>query len=149
MNTYDIQLKFAATVTTMKKIFTVGISGVTCGGKSSLVKRLTVALEEAGFKTRSLHQDEFYLETNCLTFIHELGYHNWDEPKSIDFVKIARSHQELVLAGQCDVILVEGNVIFADASLEWRFDLKYFIRGEYTRYDVTNFSIIQITTFLQ
>lgn len=118
----------------MKKVFTVGIGGVTCGGKSTIVNRLSSTLSEAGVKYKIFRQDDFYIDQSKMTFIPTLNYHNWDEAKSVDFQRLYKSYEKDAtksIDNFFDVIIIEGHMILGNENLVSQMDLKYFIRGEF------------------
>ncbi|OQR78820.1 nicotinamide riboside kinase 2-like, partial [Tropilaelaps mercedesae] len=107
----------------------IAVSGVTNGGKTSLIERLRKEFPEAGF----VSQDTFFfseedprhqwLQTE--TFRHQ----NWELPSAIDFVLLKSKVRSLTCSGSClpyRILLIEGHVIFADLDIVAWSDKKYF-----------------------
>lgn len=76
----------------------VGISGVTCGGKTTLAETLKNAFNN----TIVICQDDYFLPKNDSrhVFIPELNYNNWDILAALDMNKM-KSDINTVLSRYC------------------------------------------------
>ncbi|KAJ3661470.1 hypothetical protein Zmor_005865 [Zophobas morio] len=76
------------------KLLIIGISGVTCGGKTTLSSRLKECLP----KTRLISQDDYFLDVDDPrhTWISELNHINFDILSSLDMEKMNRDIQNIV-----------------------------------------------------
>jgi uridine kinase len=131
------------------KPFLIGIAGGTGSGKTSVARRIYQSLhvESAAF----LDYDAYYKELGHLS-LEERGAINFDHPDSLD-VELFIHHLERLIEGQAiekpvydftrhtrapetvrveprDVVLVDGILLFADATLREMFDLKIFVDTE-------------------
>ena len=131
------------------KPFLIGIAGGTGSGKTSVARRIYESLhvESAAF----LDYDAYYKELGHLS-LEERGAINFDHPDSLD-VELFIHHLERLIEGDAiekpvydftrhtrapetvrveprDVVLVDGILLFADATLREMFDLKIFVDTE-------------------
>jgi uridine kinase len=131
------------------KPFLIGIAGGTGSGKTSVARRIYESLhvESAAF----LDYDAYYKELGHLS-LEERQRINFDHPDSLD-VSLFIHHLEQLIAGRGiekpvydftrhtrapqtvrveprDVVLVDGILLFADATLREMFDLKIFVDTE-------------------
>jgi len=131
------------------KPFLIGIAGGTGSGKTSVARRIYESLhvESAAF----LDYDAYYKELGHLS-LEERGAINFDHPDSLD-VELFIHHLERLIEGRAiekpvydftrhtraprtvrveprDVVLVDGILLFADATLREMFDLKIFVDTE-------------------
>ena len=131
------------------KPFLIGIAGGTGSGKTSVARRIYQSLhvESAAF----LDYDAYYKELGHLS-LEERGAINFDHPDSLD-VELFIHHLERLTGGlpiekpvydftrhtrapetvrvePRDVVLVDGILLFADATLRELFDLKIFVDTE-------------------
>lgn len=106
------------------RVLTVGISGVTCGGKSSLTSLLKAAFPGSV----SVCQDDYYRKNTCpwITTADGESYENWDAIECIDMDRMTR---DVFLAAHSPnrFVIVEGFSIFGHPPLVELCDLKYFI----------------------
>uniref|UniRef100_A0A131YT53 Nicotinamide/nicotinate riboside kinase n=1 Tax=Rhipicephalus appendiculatus TaxID=34631 RepID=A0A131YT53_RHIAP len=104
----------------------VGVSGVTNGGKTSLVNHLRKAFEGCVV----LHQDDFFRSEfdPKHEMITELNHANWETLSSVDWDKLmdavaaCTSRQPAGLK----LIIVDGHIIFNNPRLNELFDKRYF-----------------------
>ena len=115
-----------------KGVLTVGISGVTCGGKSSLTNILKVAFPRAQF----ICQDDFYYpDANSLPKAKGEGcseFANWDSIQSLDMVLMTQKVQATLKEMEetqpnKSLLIIDGFLIFNYPPLAELCDLKYFI----------------------
>jgi uridine kinase len=131
------------------KPFLIGIAGGTGSGKTSVAKRIyqSLHLDAAVF----IDYDSYYKELGHLS-LEERQRINFDHPDSLDTPLLIRHLRQLmagepiekplydftrhtratdsVLVQPRDVILVDGILLFADATLREMFDLKIFVDTE-------------------
>ena len=131
------------------KPFLIGIAGGTGSGKTSVARRIYESLhvESAAF----LDYDAYYKELGHLP-LEERERINFDHPDSLD-IELFIHHLQRLIDGQPiekpvydftrhtrapqtvrveprDVVLVDGILLFADATLREMFDLKIFVDTE-------------------
>jgi len=130
----------------MSKVTIIGIAGGTGSGKTTLVKRLTAAFDDADVLV--LNHDNYYRRNDHLTY-EERTQLNYDHPDSLetdlmvehlkklkkgeeikcpvyDFTVHNRSDKELLIK-PAKVIIVEGILIFTDPWLREQMDMKVFV----------------------
>jgi len=118
-----------------KGVLTVGISGVTCGGKSSMANLLKAAFPSASF----ICQDDFYYsDPNALPKAKGegcSGFANWDSILSLDMVsmmkKVQTTLRELEEKPNPSLLIIDGFLIFNYPPLAELCDLKYFLTLPY------------------
>lgn len=115
-----------------RKVLTVGLSGVTCGGKSSITSLLKTVFPSATF----ICQDDFYYaDVESLPRVpDETSRPNWDSLDSLDMVSMTRKVQETLdtltkgsQPSSQSLIIIDGFLIFNYLPLAELCDLKYFI----------------------
>lgn len=115
-----------------RKVLTVGVSGVTCGGKSSITNLLKKKYPQATF----ICQDDFYFpEAHSLPVIASdgSGRVNWDTLDSIDMDSMTKKARATLnaLSNHASpskrLLIIDGFLIFNYAPLAELCDLKYFI----------------------
>jgi uridine kinase len=131
------------------KPFLIGIAGGTGSGKTTVARRIyqSLHLDSAAF----IDYDSYYKELGHLS-IEERQRINFDHPDSLD-TPLLVEHLERLMAGEAiekpvydftrhtrapetvpvqprDVVLVDGILLFADATLREMFDLKIFVDTE-------------------
>ena len=115
----------------LQKVLTVGISGVTCGGKSSMTKMLKAAFPHASF----ICQDDFYYsDPSSLPKAKGEGcseFANWDSILSLDMVRMTQKVQttlrELEENSNQGLLIIDGFLIFNYPPLAALCDFKYFL----------------------
>ncbi|XP_036363833.1 nicotinamide riboside kinase 1-like isoform X1 [Octopus sinensis] len=113
-----------------KNILSVGISGATNSGKSSLTKKLA----EYFPNSTSFCQDDYFRKVGSknLELIPELDCYNWDVLSALDTDKMVTDiNQQASSLAQTDktvhLLLVDGFLIFNHRPLSEMFDRKYFL----------------------
>ncbi|XP_046416449.1 nicotinamide riboside kinase 1 isoform X1 [Neodiprion virginianus] len=114
----------------------VGISGVTCSGKTTLSKEINAKLTNSVV----ISQDDYFLPTDSPrhTFIPELNHINMDIISSLDMEKMHNDILQVIQDfetgngdGNCRttrrVLIVEGFLIFSYKPISDLTNLKYFI----------------------
>ncbi|CAO3653710.1 unnamed protein product [Mucor fragilis] len=71
----------------MTKIFTIGISGPSCSGKTTATRILRQILEN----TAIIYQDDYYKPEKLVPIDPKTKLANWDCPESVDFDAFARN----------------------------------------------------------
>ena len=110
----------------------VGISGVTCGGKSSLAKLLKSRFPRAAL----IHQDDYFLPNNSLLprSLGGVDHANWDSIEAVDMVKlmdkVASTLKELSCQSK-SLLIIDGFLIFNYPPLAELCHLKYFLTLPY------------------
>lgn len=104
----------------------VGVSGVTNGGKTSLVNYLQKAFDGCVV----LHQDDFFRSEydDKHEMIPELNHANWEALSSVDWDKL----HDAVAASTSQqppglkLMIIDGHIIFNNPKLAKVFDKRYF-----------------------
>ena len=110
----------------------VGISGVTCGGKTSLTKMVKRVFPHATV----ISQDDYFLP-NTNTLPQSLGgisHANWDSIESLDMVKMMEKIHSTITEIESQsksLLLVDGFLIFNYPPLARLCDLKFFVTLPY------------------
>lgn len=109
----------------------IGISGVTCGGKTSLTLRLRDLLNQYFFSRKktvnilTLSQDDFFLkpEDPRHVFLPSLGHNNWELPTAVDLNKM---HQKAlgIISGKENAEIEKTSNVEMEAVGESKFGLK-------------------------
>lgn len=118
-----------------KKWIIIGLSGATCGGKSSLAKQITNEFKNSVV----ICQDNYFLPTDDPrhTKIPELNHNNWEILTSMDMEKMWLDIQKILEStpkGQAPketngkaVLIIDGFIIFKCKTITNLCDLKYFL----------------------
>ena len=118
----------------LSKATVVGISGVTCGGKTSLTKMLKEMFPWAAI----ICQDDFYHQESDL--IPKLSPElkpalvNWDSIDSLDMISMTNHVRSTIQKLEKDaksLLIIDGFLIFNYPPLAELCDLKYFITLTY------------------
>ncbi len=101
----------------------VGIGGISRSGKSFLAEQLQHAFEARDYSVKVLSQDDFVFPEEQIPKIN--GHVDWEIPESIDF----EAFIEAIKAAnhRCDLILLEGLMLFWNSDLLKLLDLCVFI----------------------
>ena len=108
----------------------VGIAGVTCGGKTTLAKRLVDILREQQKTVTFVSQDDYFLPKESVEQVQSstdpsVYFYNYDSPKAVDAIAFKTaidaalaSHQFVIVEGnmftemhQIDAILTRNSVV--------------------------------------
>jgi nicotinamide/nicotinate riboside kinase len=105
----------------------VALSGVTCGGKTTLASRLMTELA-----CSVLHQDLYFLDADDPRheFIPSLGHNNWELLTSMDMPKMLEDTQAMVVRGGKEVLLVEGHSVLNYPPIAQMCHLKFYLTLE-------------------
>jgi len=126
----------------MMKILTVGVSGASCSGKTTIASRLEKMLPHCCV----INQDTYYHEESSDCHIRKGNHINWEVLEAFNMDKMhsdiaaakknmltsaTSSRQslpdEVVPKNTIPVLIVEGIVIFRDPEILEQCDMKYFI----------------------
>jgi len=107
----------------------VGISGVCCGGKTTLVDALK---EKLPYPVVTVHQDDYFFpeDSDRHVYIKELNHANWDIISSIDMESL---HQNVIRvlnnppSSNQGIILIDGNLIFNFGPIQRLCHKKFYI----------------------
>lgn len=119
-----------------KKRVVVGISGVSCGGKTTVASALynwLGGLAENGQGTL-LMQDDYYLPFDELPLNTFTNFKEFDEPESVKMHEIRETiirWLEQPEPEETQVLIVEGTMIFTDATICELCDLRYLVHVDF------------------
>lgn len=131
-----------------ESVLVVAIGGVTCSFKSTIAKNIKriITSEYEGIKVDIVHQDEYYLTSDKVPPIPELGHYDYECPESLrmddltnDVLSLINKHCNDQVIGGSDqqsnipksVIIIEGIMLFCHEPLRKMFDQLYFMHGSY------------------
>lgn len=105
----------------MSKKLVVVITGVTCGGKTTISNNLKNTFDNISI----IHQDDFYYTDydQHLEIIPELNYHMWDTINAYNMDHLIAS----VESETSNILLLEGINLFDDVRIFRLADLSFFI----------------------
>ncbi|XP_075225661.1 nicotinamide riboside kinase 1 [Lycorma delicatula] len=115
-----------------KNWIVIGISGVTCGGKSTLA----TALHKLYPSSVILNQDDYFLpvDSDKHVLIPELNHFNWDILTAFDMHKM-KSDITTTLNRRSEIepniLIIEGLLILCDEDVSRLCDKKYFLTLTY------------------
>ena len=111
-------------------MFCGDVTGVTCGGKSSIASLLKTTFPRAKF----ICQDDFYFpHDGSSKELSSASLPNWDSIESIDMVSMTREVKETIDSFSNEklptenLLVIDGFLIFSYAPLAELCDLKYFL----------------------
>lgn len=105
----------------------IGIGGVSRSGKSTLSLLLRDALvQQQGKRVQVLHQDDWVRPESEIPRIK--GHTDWECPESMDFRQLERAMR--AAATDCDVVIVEGILVFYDEAVNALFDRRYLVEAD-------------------
>lgn len=134
-----------------RKWLVIGVSGVTCGGKTTLANALKHYLQQnigqSGLHDRMsigrtciIHQDEYFLEEDDPRhkLVAELGHNNWELPSALDGDRMMTDiwnclggAENLFVSSdpptKLDILLIEGFVIFNEPEVLQLCHLKFHL----------------------
>jgi nicotinamide/nicotinate riboside kinase len=106
----------------------VGLGGVTNGGKTSMCQSLKRLFSSNKYNLRvvPMHLDDYFRAPDDSNHAHltEFNHHDWDSLNALDvdrFVSDIESNRY-----KCDLLLIEGFLIFNIPRLNQSFDLIYY-----------------------
>ncbi|RWR98907.1 nicotinamide riboside kinase 1-like protein, partial [Dinothrombium tinctorium] len=114
-----------------KKTKIIGISGVTCGGKTYLSE----ALKRSFVGSVIVNQDDYFREEDdpCHEWIDVSPvrkHQNWETLSSIDWSAFSTKISDILNGDhihETGLILIEGHIIFNYDKFPFSFDRKYFV----------------------
>lgn len=120
-----------------KQKIVVGVSGVSCGGKTTVATGLLAWLNKSEQNATVVTQDDFYKPASELPMNTFTNFLEFDEPESVrmDLIKqkIEEWLDEPVELDQEDaqILIVEGTMIFTDPSICDLCDLRYLVHVDF------------------
>lgn len=113
-----------------KSRIVVGISGVSCGGKTTVANAVSKWLGSYG---TIIHQDDYYLPPEMLP-INEYNFPEFDEPEAIEMDNLCQDIKKWQESksenGETEVLIVEGTMIFTNREVCKLCDLRYIIHAD-------------------
>jgi len=115
----------------------VGVSGVSCGGKTTVASGLNNWLNKSEQNAKLIMQDDFYKPASELPINTFTNFLEFDEPESVrmDLIKqkIEEWLDEPVELDQEDaqILIVEGTMIFTDPEICDLCDLRYLVHVDF------------------
>ncbi|XP_044736182.1 nicotinamide riboside kinase 1 [Chrysoperla carnea] len=113
--------------------FVLGLSGVTCGGKTTLAKELHNKIPNSYL----IHQDNYFLpiDSSLHTHLPELKAINWEILSSLDMEKMKNDIFDLIKDKRCsltdtnciNLLIIEGFSIFNYNQFKNLFHKMYFL----------------------
>jgi len=120
-----------------KQKIVVGVSGVSCGGKTTVASGLNNWLNKSEQNATLIMQDDFYKPASELPINTFTNFLEFDEPESVrmDLIKqkIEEWLDEPVELDQEDaqILIVEGTMIFTDPEICDLCDLRYLVHVDF------------------
>merc|ERR1712050_799461 len=120
-----------------KQKIVVGVSGVSCGGKTTVASGLNNWLNKSEQNATLIMQDDFYKPASELPINSITNFPEFDEPESVrmDLIKdkILEWLDEPVELDQEDaqILIVEGTMIFTDPEICDLCDLRYLVHVDF------------------
>jgi len=120
-----------------KQKIVVGVSGVSCGGKTTVASGLNNWLNKSEQNATLIMQDDFYKPASELPINSITNFPEFDEPESVrmDLIKdkILEWLDEPVELDQEDaqILIVEGTMIFTDPDICELCDLRYLVHVDF------------------
>merc|ERR1712050_769264 len=120
-----------------KQKIVVGVSGVSCGGKTTVASGLNNWLNKSEQNATLIMQDDFYKPASELPINSITNFPEFDEPESVrmDLIKdkILEWLDEPVELDQEDaqILIVEGTMIFTDPEICNLCDLRYLVHVDF------------------
>jgi len=125
-----------------KRRLIVGISGVSCGGKTTVAKAVREWLGDHG---EMIMQDDYYLPAKELPINPFTKFHEFDEPESVKMHEIVADILAWKMQGsdvtddeaeipveEKQVLIVEGTMIFTNPEILKLCDLRYMIHVDFS-----------------
>lgn len=112
-----------------KRRIVVGISGVSCGGKTTVASALNKWLDNQG---QLIMQDDYYLPPKDLPINTITNFPEFDEPESVKMHEIRDAIVAWLAVPMSDdeqtqVLIVEGTMIFTNPEICELCDLRYLV----------------------
>jgi len=106
----------------------IGISGVTCGGKSSLSAKLQTALT---IPTTVINQDDYFLDPSHENhqMVEELNHANWEILSSLDMERLLNDAKQVLKqkVEETHILIIEGFLIMNFQPLVDLMDHKFYL----------------------
>lgn len=116
-----------------KKRIIVGVSGVSCGGKTTIARALTTWL---GNYCHVIMQDDYYRPSSELEINPFTNFPEFDEPESVKMHEIVRDIKAWKSQYEEDdderkVLVIEGTMIFLNPEIAELCDLRYMVHVDF------------------
>merc|ERR1712110_856911 len=115
-----------------KQKIVVGVSGVSCGGKTTVASGLNNWLNKSEQNATLIMQDDFYKPASELPINSITNFPEFDEPESVrmDLIKEAILDwldEPVEVDEDAQILIVEGTMIFTDPEICSLCDLRYLV----------------------
>jgi nicotinamide/nicotinate riboside kinase len=127
--TFQIFFFSMSVVSSHEDALLVGLGGVTNGGKTTMCRSLERRFSsstEKGLRVLSMHLDHYFRSPDDPHHVHldDFNHHDWDSLAALDIDRFLSDLQ--INRQKCDLLLVEGFLIFSIDYKERGFDLMYY-----------------------
>lgn len=109
-------------------MYTIGIAGGTCSGKTTLANALEKKLTDEGKRVTVVHQDSFFKRPSPTTIapITRIEYPEHNHPDSFKLDELCAAIDE-ARASDAEVVIVEGMFALCLDDIREKLDLKIFV----------------------
>lgn len=124
-----------------KQKIVIGISGVSCGGKTTVASGLSGWLNKSEQNASLIMQDDFYKPASELPINPISNFPEFDEPESVrmdlirekitDWLKQPVEVDQDENAENAKILIVEGTMIFTDPKICALCDLRYLVHVDF------------------
>lgn len=119
-----------------KQKIVVGVSGVSCGGKTTVASGLNNWLNKSEQNATLIMQDDFYKPASELPINTITNFPEFDEPESVrmDLIKEAILdwlEKPVEVDEDAQILIVEGTMIFTDPEICSLCDLRYLVHVDF------------------
>jgi uridine kinase len=111
----------------MNRTMTIGIAGGTGSGKTTLSKFLTNGL--SGHRVHVIHMDRYFHKKRPRSIAPHSGkeYEDFNHPNSVNLEGLLIDYHRALEAGDYQVIIIEGFMLFCFPELRDKLDIKVFV----------------------
>lgn len=109
----------------------IGFGGVTNGGKTTMCESMKQIFSSDRYliNVKSLHLDDYYRSDDDPhhKHLHQYNHHDWDCLEALEIDRFLQDFHSI--SHQCDLLLVEGFLIFnltSNWTEEYRYDFAYY-----------------------
>ena len=109
-------------------MYTIGIAGGTCSGKTTLTNALEETFTAQGKKVIAIHMDEYFKRPtpNTIAPITRVEYPEHNHPDSFKMEEFYAAIDE-ARASDADIVLIEGLLVLYLDEVREKLDLKIFV----------------------
>jgi len=118
-------------MTSVSRDVIVGVSGVTCGGKTTICEKLQKFIAKS-YHIDVINQDDYFKHESEIQ-VDEMGFTKFDCVEAVDFPRLLNDVKKILYRYQTtpsdyqNVLLVEGHLIFAYEELNELFDHRFML----------------------